>query len=631
MASFLNTALSGLLANQRALATISHNIANVNTEGYNRQLVEFGARQPDLLGGQNYGNGVDVTSIKRQYDGFLTTQVRDTTSEHSRLQTFNEMASLSDELLADPQGGITPALQSFFSAVQDVADDPASTTARVALLNEAAGLGSRFEYIERRLSDQAKDVNARIGSAVTEINSLSQSIRETNLDILGARSVGRSAPPDLLDKRDALLQQLSEQVAVTTLENPDGTMNVFVGNGQTLVTNDTAFELTTLRNPADLTQLQVAYQGAAGTININSAISGGELGGVLDFRRDMLESARNSLGRVALGIAESFNQQHRQGIDLKGELGGDFFSVAGPEVTANDNNTGTASVSAAVEKLTEITNQDYELAYDGSNYTLRSLNGASSVTGTGPLSLDGFTVTIDSGAAVAGDRFIIRPARNAAASLSVAVTDSNRIAAGSPIVTSTALENSSDAVVSAGHVLEVTDPNLSNGVDIVFKDPTNYDLVDADGTVLSAGTLDYTTVGGDNIDFNGWRVTLAGAPQAGDRFSVAANSGGVADNRNALSLANLQNDGILDSGASNIQEAYSAVVGEVGAQTRQSEVNADVQSALLATAQSRREAVSGVNFEEEAAKLVQFQQAFQAGARVMATADTLFNALLNAV
>ncbi len=622
--------LSGLLAAQRQIATTSHNISNANVDGYSRQRVEQGTRPPQTLGGLGIGQGTMVRDVERLYDGFLGTQMREVGAEHQRLTVFHRMSSYVDDILADPAGGITPALQGFFSAVQDVADDPGASTARIALLDQGEALSARFQAIEGQFDALAADTGKRIGETVGEINALAQSLHAANEDIINAASASSSgAAPDLLDQRDRLLDQLSERIGIQVLEHARGDVSVMVAGGQPLVTQSGAQQLGTSRDPADPQRLRISYDNGSVSVDINGKLSGGSLGGLLDFQGGMLDTARGELGRIAIGIAETFNAQQARGMDLNGALGGDLFKVAGPRVQANSGNTGNASVGAAITDLGALQSGDYTLSYDGANWTLAGAEGGS-VSGAGPsLALDGFEVSVG-GAPAAGDRFLIQPTRLGAASLEVAISDPNQVAAAAAVRSGSDLGNAGSAGISAGEVLDASDPNLQQAVELVFASPpSSFDIVEAgSGAVLAAGQA-YTP--GADIDFNGWRMQISGSPAAGDRFTVESNAGGSADNRNMLAMAELQNTGVLDGGSSSFQDAYSATVGLVGSQTRSADINRQAQESLVTTLNARRESISGVNLDEEAANLVRFQQAYQAAARVVGVADDLFNSLLNAI
>jgi len=626
--------LSGLLAAQRQIATTSHNISNANVDGYSRQRVEQGTQPPYAVGGlafgQGFGQGTMVRDVDRVYDGFLGTQIREVGAEHQRLSVFHRMSSYVDDILADPAGGITPVLQDFFSAVQDVADDPGSSTARIALLDQGSALSARFQAIEGQFEALAVDTGKRIGETVGEINSMVRSLREVNQDIVNSSSGGgRSAAPDLLDQRDRLLGQLSERVGIQVLERDRGDVSVMVAGGQPLITETEVYQLGTSRDPADPQRLRISYDSGSVSIDLSDKLSGGSLGGLLDFQGGMLDGARGALGRIAIGIAETFNAQQAKGMDLNGALGGDLFSVAGPRVQANSDNSGSASVGAAITDLAALGSGDYTLSYDGANWTLAGAEGGS-VSGAGPsLALGGFEVSVG-GAPAAGDSFLIQPTRLGASSLEVAISDPKLVAAASAVRSASDLGNAGSGEISAGEVRDGADPNLQQAVELVFADPpSSFDIVDAgSGAVLATG-LAYTP--GADIDFNGWRLQVSGSPAAGDRFTVESNAGGSADNRNMLAMGELQSAGVLEGGSASFQDAYSATVGFVGSQTRSADINRQAQESLVTTLNARRESVSGVNLDEEAANLVRFQQAYQAAARVIGVADDLFASLLNVI
>ena len=630
MSDLLNTAVSGLLAAQRQLATTSHNISNISTPGYSRQRVELVTQNPQAINQISLGKGVVVSDIRRTYDEFVTTQVRDATSEYSRLSMFHQLAGVVDDMLADSGGGITPVLQRFFTAAQDVAGDPNSTAARIALIDQAGALTARFGYMDDRLSALQVDLTDRTGELIGEINELAKSIYETNQDLLAARGVSRSPPPDLLDRRDELLRQLSEKIGIQAVEQPTGAVNVFVGAGQLLVSEAEFNAVTATQNAADPSVMVVRIQSAGAAADITSSIGSGELAGVVDFRNGMIDDVRNGLGRLAVGIATLFNQQHRMGMDQNGTLGTDFFSVSGPQILPHNGNTGAATVTAANTDVSALTTDNYTAQFNGANWVLSRQDGTGSVTGAGPtLVLDGVTVTIGGGAPANGDSFVIKPTALAPGAFSVAVQRPELVAAASPVRSAASSANTGNANISRSTVLDATNANLLNPVTVRFNTPaTTYDLVNTTtGAVLAAGQA-YTS--GANIDVNGWRIQIDGTPAPNDTFTVESNAGGVADNTNMLALVNLQNTGAFDGGNTNFQESYSSVVATVGSTTRFTEINLNAQDALKRTLVERRESVSGVNLDEEAADLVRYQQAYQAAARTISTAQELFQTLIAA-
>jgi len=639
MPDMLNTAVSGLLSFQRALSTTSHNVANVNTPGYSRQTVEFDTNNPSFFGGSFYGNGVRVESVARSYDQFLTLEVRDTTSSYARADRFSELTAHIDDVLADPKGGISPILADFFASVQDVADDPASSTARYAMINTAETLASRFQSIDSRFEELAKNTRTDVRDTVDEINSLVTQIRDLNIKLneIAPSAVSTQQAADLLDRRDSLLDQLAQKVDITVIDERENNLSIFIGNGQTVLNGVEAFALSTQPDVSDPTRDVIAYNGLITVYDISANLSGGELGGLLDFRDNVLDPARNALGRTAIGIAETFNAQMRDGMDLNGNLGQDFFSYSAPQSIAYTSNTGTPTISTVISDITAVTTDDYQLSFDGANWTLTSDSGSStSVANGAPATLifEGLTLTINGATAIAGDRFTIKPTLDGADSLQVITTDPAAIAAALPIRSSASQNNLGDVDISAGMVTDATDLNLLNTATLTFDNPASTLRADVDvvvgGVAYAAGVaIPYSN--NMVIDANGWQVSLNGTPQPGDVFTVESNLGGTGDNRNALNLANLQNAGIFDGGIASYQEDYGSLVGFVGSQAMAANLERDTQESMLFQAIDRKSAKASVNLDEEAADLVRYQQAYEASARLISTAQTIFDTLLDSL
>ena len=633
MADLLNTGISALTAMQRALATTSNNIANVNTDGYSRQRVEFATRMPELTGSGYIGTGVDASAVRRIFDGFVQNRVNSSTSTYQREQAYLELATQVDDLLADSEAGLSTGLQSFFDSVQQLANDPTSTANRQVMLTESEVLVDRFHYLDQRLTDLNDTVNSQLRGYVGEINNLADSIAKLNVEIVREYARGSGQPPnDLLDQRDTLVTKLSEFVKVNTLEQDDGALNVFIGSGQTLVVGADTAHLSVQALGTDLERLDIAYQQANGSpVAVTDLISGGKLGGVLAFRDQVLDPSRNALGRIAVGMATAFNELHRQGMTLDGQVNTDFFVVPQPTVYPQGTNASTLAVDFA--DVGQLTTEDYELRYDGTNWALTRLSDGQGVTlsGTGtaadPFLADGLSLVV-SGAPAAGDYYLIRPTQMAAQDIGVAVDNVRDIAAAGAVYAEASAANLGDATISPAQVLDPSDPNLLTSVSLVFDSPTTYQI-------NGAGPSIAFTSGGD-IDLNGWRVQIEGNPQTGDSFTLRSNAGGVGDNRNALALSELQNTFTLEAGAAGnptatFAGAYEKLVAKVGTNTQAAQYNADAQESLLQQAQAQRESISGVNLDEEAANLLRFQQAYQAAAQMVSVADTLFQTLLSAV
>ncbi|MFC5440737.1 flagellar hook-associated protein FlgK [Rhodanobacter ginsenosidimutans] len=618
MVDMLNTGVSGLLAAQVGLSTVGHNVANVNTNGYSRQQVSFGTALPQGVGGYFIGSGVNTVAVQRAYSQFLNTSLWSATSSSSRADT---MAGLTGQINNQLSGSsnLQTSLDSFFGAVNDTANAPSDTASRQVLLARAGGLVSTFQSLSGQFNQLSSQVQQQIGDAVNSINSYSDSIAKLNGLIRSSVATGGTPPSDLLDKRDALVKDLAAQVGITVVPQNDNTINVFVGNGQALVSDTQSYPLATAPNVYDATRQEVV--GAASGSVLSGRISGGALGALMDFRSSVLDPAQTQLGRTAQALASAFNAQHMQGVDLNGDVGGQFFSVAGPTAQAASSNNGTGNVDASISDISKLTGADYTLSYAGGAWSLRDTNGnnvAMGGTGTAadPFTAGGLSMVVPAGA-VAGDSFRIQPSRNAAASLAVVITNPDKVAAAAPLAIKNGINNTGTATASAS----LDGGALSGGV-VQFTSATTY-------TVDGGAVQTYTP--GQPINANGWNLQLSGTPQNGDSFTLTPNSNAQGDNTNALMLGKVANLGVLNGGVTSVGGAYSQLVGQVGSAGAVANDEKTTQTAVYNQAYGSQQSVSGVNLDEEAANLVRFQQAYQASAQVITTANSMFTALLSAV
>jgi len=633
--SVFNIGVSGLAAAQAGLLTTGHNISNASTPGFNRQQIVQSTNTPQFTGAGYFGQGTNVTTVQRVYNQFLASQTLSAQTRLSELNAYADQIRQVDGLLADPSAGLSTALNDFFRGVHEVAANPASIPARQSMLSMAQALVGRFQSVDNRLNEIRDGVDTQLASTVADINSYTTQIAALNQRIVLAQAAGPTQPAnDLLDQRDQLIAQLNQQVRVTTLTESDGSLSVFVGNGQAVVVGAQSYGLATMQSGEDASRMTVGITLASGgTAALPEAmLTGGTLGGLLAFRRESLDTAQNALGRIALGLAETFNAQHRLGQDLTGALGGNFFTAPAPQVITPNNppNGGTAAIGVAVASAANLTTSDYRLtANGGGNYTLVRLSDSTTVFSATalPQTVDGLTISLASGAANAGDSFLIQPTRAAAHDIAVALTDARSIAAAAPIRTAASNGNSGTGAIGAGSVNAPppVNANLTQTVTITFNNPpTTFDVAGT-GTGNPAGVA-YTA--GGSISYNGWTVQIGGTPAAGDVFTISANSAGVADNRNALLLAGLQTGKTLAGGTASYQSAYAQIVSDVGNKTREIQVTATAQESVVKQAEEAQQSLSGVNLDEEAANLLRYQQAYQASGKMIEIADKLFNTLL---
>lgn len=627
--NILGIGQSALTAAQVGLSTTGHNIANASTPGYSRQVVVQGASLPQNFGFGFLGQGTEISTVKRIYNDYLGNQVQTAQTAKSGLDSYYTQIKQIDNLLADPASGLSPALQDFFSGIHDLASNPTSIPSRQAALSSAESLVSRFHSLAGRLNEIEQGVNSQVLSSVNVINSYAEQIAGLN-DAIGRAQRATGQPPnDLLDMRDQLVLDLNKEVKATVVKQGDDGYNVFIGNGQPLVVGVATFKLSNVASPTNPAKIEVAYQASNGDLVImgDSGIVGGKLGGLIEFRNKSLEPAQNALGRVAIGLASTVNAQHRLGQDLNGNLGGDVFTLASPVVGANGNNTGSGTLTASISDPNALTASNYRLQYDGTNYTLTRLSDNTTTTfATFPQTVDGVGLTL-AGAPDPGDSFLIRPTVNGASGIGTAITDPAQLAAAAPILTAVTSGNTGSGAISAGSVNTPPPPNanLQQPVTITFTSATTFDVTGT-GTGNPTGVT-YTP--GGTITYNGWSATISGAPAPGDSFTVAPNTGGVGDNRNALKLGALQTVNNMNGGTTTYQGAYSQIVSQVGNKTRELEVTSSASGKLLTEATLSLQNESGVNLDEEATNLLRYQQAYQAAAKVMQIASEMFDTLLS--
>jgi flagellar hook-associated protein 1 len=637
--------LSALNAAQAGIATTTNNIANASTPGYSRQQILQSQILPQKTGSGFLGQGVEVTTVQRLYDQFLSTQVLAAQTQSSNLNTQLGLSQQITNLLGDASGGLTSTLQDFFTAVNDVANAPQSVPSRQAMIGSAQTLVNRFQSLSQNLNQTRDGLNGQISSSVTSINSYAKQIASLNDQIVQAQANDPNQPPNaLLDQRDQLVNQLSQEIRVSTIKQSDGAMNVFIGNGQSLVIGSLTMPLQTVTSLTDPTAQEVAYftNGALTRIPQN-LLQGGNLGAYISFRQTVLDPAINALGRIAMGFADTINQQQQKGMDLNGVLGTSMFTSAVPRVAASSANVGNSVLTATVNSTSALTAHDYTVQFDGTNYNVldNSTNniiqsftsgqltavGGQAVTGTG------ITLQLTAGTAFVGDSYLVRPTADGASGIALNFTDPGKIAASSPVVSNAPIANLGTGTIGSASVTGglPLNANLQDTVTVSFIDATHFTVTDntLGATLVGApGTL-YDPAAGATLSFNGWTTKISGAPAAGDTFTVAQNTNATADGSNILQMAALQIANTLANGTTSYQGAYAQLISQVGTQTRELSVTSTAQASLLDQVTKSQQSVSGVNLDEEAANLLRYQQAYQAAAKAMQIANTMFDTILN--
>ncbi|WOR53545.1 flagellar hook-associated protein FlgK [Citrobacter freundii] len=433
MSSLINNAMSGLSAAQAALNTASNNISSYNVAGYTRQTTIMAQANSTLGAGGWVGNGVYVSGVQREYDSFITNQLRAAQNQSSGLTTRYEQMSKIDNLLSSKTSSISTSMQGFFTSLQTLVSNAEDPAARQALIGKADGLVNQFKTTDQYLRDQDKQVNTAIKASVDQINNYSKQIANLNDQISRMTGVGAGASPnDLLDQRDQLVSELNQIVGVEVSVQDGGTYNVTMANGYSLVQGSNARQLAAVPSSDDPSRTTVAYvDGVAGEVAIpEKLITTGSLGGLLTFRSQELDQTRNTLGQLALAFADAFNTQHKEGFDANGDPGKNFFDIGGPAVLSNTTNKGTGALDVKITDSSSVQATDYKITFDGTDWQVTRLADNTSfkptVTG-GKMSFDGLEITVKNGA-LANDSFTVKPLGDAIINMKVAVTDESKIA-----------------------------------------------------------------------------------------------------------------------------------------------------------------------------------------------------------
>lgn len=649
MSSLFFTGLSGLNVARTALVTTAHNTANVYTAGYSRQVAQVATNGAIATGSGYIGSGATVTTVTRSYDRYLTAQLASAQSSSAALSSYGTEIDRIDSLLADKTAGLSPLMQNFFTAVQGVANTPADSAARQQLISSAQSLSNKFRATDQYLSDLNSSVNDQITGSVDQINTFAGKIANLNQQISMMSAVAGGQPPnDLMDQRDQLVSQLSQIVDVKVLQQDNGKYNVFIGTGQSLVVGDQAATMQAVQSAADPTRKAVALVGIAGNVSelSDSAITGGSLGGLLAFRTQTLTPTQNAIGRLSMALAGAFNAQHDLGVDLNGALGQNFFTTAAPGVFSNAKNTGSLVLAGTVTDTNQLTTSDYSVQVKDVagvlNYSVTRLSDNQSVGSytSFPITFDGVSLSAASGTAQDGDTFLVQPTRNGARDMDVLVLDPAKVAAASPVITGNATANQGSgalgtATVDAGYTATPLAANVTMSYDAATNTLSGFPatsavtvtLANGTSTTYAAGTpVPYTA--GAKMSFDGITVSLTGSPAQGDSFTISKNVAGVSDGSNALLLGALQRATTIGNGTTTFNGAYSQLVSEVGNRAQEISVASTTQDSVTAQIKASQQSISGVNQDEETANLLMFQQMYQANAKVIQTASTIFDAIL---
>ncbi|WP_426153771.1 flagellar hook-associated protein FlgK [Pseudomonas sp. DC3000-4b1] len=680
MANLINIGLSGLSTSQAALTTTSNNISNVATAGYSRQSTVSSAGALQSIGGAGYvGTGTTLAEVRRIYSSYLQNQVASSTALDAEASTLSTNAATLDSLLSDKATGVTSVLSDFFTSLQTAAASPSDTASRQLLVTAASTLSNRFNTIASQISSSNTDVNSQLTTLSEQVNTLSKSIASLNQQIVSM--AGNGTPNSLMDARDEAVRQLNELVGVT-VQQRDGQYDVYLGSGQALVSGTSSNTLTAQPSASDPTTYGLTVNYASYSTEVTSVVSGGQIGGLLRYRSEVLQPAQNELGRLAMVVSDSINQQLGQGLDANGDFGSSLFSsinstaaVSSRSQASASNSAGSGNLDVTITDSSALTAYNYAVKFtDANTYTVTRSDGTAMGSHTldedpAP-SIDGFTLALNGNSLSAGDSFTVTPTRNGASQITTVMTDVSKLAFAGPLAATSSSGNSGTGSVTQPTLttkLDVYDSaalakaqsGIENGlpVKLVFGSASNgsqgYTVYNASGASIGTGTIvpnqtNTLSVTVPMLDDNGnamldadgnamtasFQMNVSGSPAASDSYTVAFNSNGASDNRNATAVVNLQNAKTVGASTGtgvSMTGAYAKLVEDVGAKAAQASSDATATAAVLTSATASRDSVAGVNLDEEAADLVKFQQYYTASSQIIKTAQEVFSTLLNAL
>ena len=591
------------------------------------------------------GAGTDVTSIQRAFSQFLFQQGVQASSANQAAQVIESNAQNLAAIFpvaSGGAGGLGSALDSFFSAANQVAQDPASAANRQVFLGQAQSLAAAFRSVSGQISASLGSIGTQTTAVVQQINTLTQQIAQLNRAIPAQTTAAGGPPNSLLDQRDELVQQLAQEIGVSLVRGANGVVDVYTAGGAALVNGATAYQLATGQSQFGDGQLTVTY-GPTGQ-DLTASLSDGQLGGLLGARAQ-LASTQASVGALAAGLAAAVNTQQSLGLDLNGNPGQPLFSVAGPAVYAAQSNTGSGSLTATITDPASFTPGDFIVASTATGFEATdTTSGQVTALGSGPtLSFDGLTIAV-TGAVAVGDSFKIEPTATAAQTLTTAIGDPTEIAAASAYVVTpgnnvgnvqaTVGNPVASAALPASAIL-LPASQFGQPISVQFTSSSNFNVLSSANSVIASGTLSPSSGAEIAIAYPasgpaGEVATIslsAGTAAAGDSFSLTP--GGPGSNGNIVALGDLANQNLLSG--QTFDNYYSGLVANIGSRGEAAQVAAQTTQAVLTQTQTTQQSVSGVNLDQQAADLVNYQQAYQAAAKVIATAQTLFQSLLAAV
>lgn len=653
--ALMSLGMRAMTANYAALQATGHNIANVNTEGYSRQSVVLETNGGQFTGAGFFGKGVNVATVERAHSEFLTREAATTRAIAAADEARSTQLQQLEKVFPLGEAGLGYAASQLFNAFVDVANKPADTSARQVVLARTDEFATRLRVAGEQLDTLQQGVSEELRASITQVNMLAGRVAELNQKIAAVKGSGQS-PNDLLDQRDQAISEISRYLQVTTIEAGDGSMSVFIGGGQKLVLGNQTTQLVAMSDVFDPSRLQLGVNDSGQLREMpQELVTGGAIAGLLRFQNSDLVSARNQLGQLAAAVAGSVNRQQALGLDggQPPTAGAPLLRVGAPQVLPATSNSGSATVTIAITEPLELQASDYELFRDPSlpagSYTLTRLSDGTAQTVSDGAIVDGMRITIGAPAPAANDRFLLQPVSAAARSATLALDNPRGIAAASPVAATVGVDNVGTASVASLSATAVNAAAAPLTASITFTDDNggySWELRDASNTLVRSGTGTWTAgqpirsdawTPATPVQGYDWQLDLNGVPRSGDTLTVGNTAFPASDNGNARAMMALRDSGLvgqrtLPSGTvvrgASVTDAYANLLAEVGVRVQSAKLAQQQSSAIADQTKDNLSAKVGVNLDEEAARLIQFQQSYQAAAKMLQVAQSLFDTLL---
>ena len=658
------TGVSGLMAAQQQLATTGHNIANVNTEGFNRQRAEQETAVGLVHGGNFFGSGTFVSDVSRVYNQFSYKEQLLSQSNLGNADTLHKDLTQLNEIMSFSGQSIAGSINNFYTTLNGIADNPSDQGLRSIALSQAGvlandfrSLNDNFDQLEKSANDEIEQIAAQISRISVELAKINEQVQQNS------SAVNKGQANDLLDRRDQLITELGEFTNVNTVEDANGVMTVMIGGGNTLVAGITPLSVGVIAGDPDPMDTQLQLMGPNSAVALNGATIGGSLGAKFEFRDVHIKQVRSEVNRMAMAISETLNQAQSEGLDLNQQTGLDLFTdinstaLQQGRVLVPSDNAGTVAASVNITDISLVPTDEFEIEWDGANYQMTNLNTGTTQTLvlSPPSTYDtglGFEFNIDAGVPVAGDKFIVRPTENSAALMQVTLQDGSGIAASTAVEVKASENNVSDGSLK---IVNTYDPvaaqtyvNATNSwltIDVYENVPGSYDyrIYDSANPPPAPTIATGTFAAGSTalVDLPplpaapAFQIEIGGNPVgqgtfAREEFNIV-DAFGIGNGDNAGFMALTQEQGIINGGTETFGQSIAISTSDVGSSAKSAELVSSTAEALFTQAFNRMQESSGVNLDEEAANMLKFQQAYQASSQIISVANTIFDTLLAAV